>query len=336
MRAIVVNEFGPVNAHRVEECPDPAPDAGEVLIENHAIGLNFPDMLMLRGKYQKRPARPFVPGRDCAGIVRAIGPGVTRCKVGDRVVAQVFTGAFGELVPAPQKRCFVLPDAVSFEDAAAMITVFNTAWVAMDIRAQVQAGETVMVTGAAGGVGSAAVQLCKARGTIVIAAVSSAERGEMAREYGADFVVITQADDLAALKESLKSQVQAITGGAEGRGCDVIIDTVGGDLFEAALRVLRFAGRMVVVGFAGGNVAAAQTNYLLYNNLTVMGAPLDIHFDQAYARIEQGVNSWLSLMAAGKVRAHITARFPLDEFVAAFDSITDRQIQGRTVIEPKA
>ena len=135
MRAIVVNEFGPVDSHRVEECPDRAPDDGEVLIENHAIGLNFPDILMLRGKYQKRPERPFVPGRDCAGIVRAVGPGVTRCKVGDRIVAQVFTGAFGEMVPAPQKRCFVLPDAVSFEDAAAMITVFNTAWVAMDIRA---------------------------------------------------------------------------------------------------------------------------------------------------------------------------------------------------------
>lgn len=138
------------------------------------------------------------------------------------------------------------------------------------------------------------------------------------------------------MKESLKSQVQAITGGAEGHGCDVVIDTVGDDLFEAALRVLRFAGRMVVVGFAGGNVAAAQTNYLLYNNLTVMGAPLDIHFDQAYARIEQGVNTWLSLMAAGKVRANITDRLPLDEFVAAFDTITGRQIKGRTILEPKS
>ncbi|MEE2968608.1 MAG: NADPH:quinone oxidoreductase family protein [Pseudomonadota bacterium] len=336
MRAIVVNEFGPVESHNVEECPDRTPGEGEVLIENHAIGLNFPDILMLGGEYQKRPDRPFVPGRDCAGIVRAVGPGVTRSKPGDRVVAQVFTGAFGELVPAPQQRCFVLPDAVSFEDAAAMITVFNTAWVAMDTRARLRAGETVMVTGAAGGVGSATVQLCKARGAIVIAAVSSDEKGELAKAHGADFVVLSRADDLEALKQSLKSQVNAITGADEGRGCDVIIDTVGGDLFEAGLRVLRFAGRMVVVGFASGKVAAAQTNYLLYNNLTVMGAPLDIHFDMAFNEIERGVNTWLSLLASSQIRANISERYPLNDFVAAFDSITGPGVKGRTIIDPRS
>jgi NADPH2:quinone reductase len=332
MRAIVVNEFGPIASHKVEDRPDPVPGAGEVLIENHAIGLNFPDSLMIQGKYQKRPERPFVPGRDCAGIVRAVGAGVTRCKIGDRVVAQVFTGAFGELVPAPQTRCFVLPDAVSFEDAAAMVTVFNTAWVAVDIRSQVSAGETVMVTGAAGGVGSAAVQLCKARGAVVIAAVSSVEKGELAKENGADFVVATKAENADALKESLKRQVHAATGAPEGRGCDAVIDTVGGDLFEAALRVLRFAGRIAIVGFSGGSIPVAKANYLLYNNLTVMGAPLDIHFDMAYADIERGVNTWLSLMAAGKLRSNITERYTLEDFVEAFDRITGRQVKGKAVI----
>lgn len=333
MRAILVKEFGAIASHTVETLPDPKPGDGEVLIENKAIGINFPDALMLQGKYQKRPDRPFVPGRDCAGVVRAVGPGVMRCKPGDRVVAQVFKGAFGELVPAPQARCFSLPDAVSFVDAAAMITVFNTAWVAVDIRAEVKAGDTVMVTGAAGGVGLAAVQLCKARGATVLAAVSSPEKGALAKANGADAVVDTNAPDADAMKAHLKAQVGAATGAAEGRGCDVVIDTVGGDLFDAAQRVLRFAGKLVIVGFAGGTIPAAKANYLLYNNLTVMGAPLDIHFDMAYAEMERGVGAWLALMAAGKLRSNVTDRYPLEDFAAAFDQLTGRKAMGKVVLE---
>lgn len=332
MRAVIVNEFGPVASHSVGEAPAPEIGDDEVLIENHAIGINFPDALMLEGKYQKRPDRPFVPGRDCAGVVTDVGAAVTRCKPGDRVVAQVFKGAFGEIVPAPEKRCFVLPDGVPFEDAAAMITPFDTAWVAVHMRAGVTAGQTVMVTGAAGGVGIAAVQLCKARGATVLAAVSTKEKGEFALANGADAVVDTNADDADALKAHLKQQVGALTGGAEGRGCDVVIDTVGGDLFEASLRVLRFAGKLVIVGFAGGQIPAAKANYLLYNNLTVMGAPLDIQFDQAYAEIERGVNTWLSLAAAGKARSNITARYPLEDFATGFDQLTGRKAMGKVVL----
>ena len=336
MRAILINEFGPIDSHRVTALPDPIPGDDEVLVENRAIGINFPDALMLRGKYQKRPDRPFVPGRDCAGVVRAVGAGVARCKPGDRVVAQVFKGAFGELVPAPQKRCFLLPDQVSFEDAAAMITVFNTAWVAVDIRANIKAGDTVMITGAAGGVGMAATQLCKAREATVIAAVSSPEKGDFARAGGADFVVDTNADDGEALKTHLKAQVSAATGAPEGRGCDVVIDTVGGDLFEAGLRVLRFAGKLVIVGFSGGSIPAAKSNYLLYNNLAVMGAPLDIHFEMAYGAIERGVNTWLGLLAAGKLKANISARYDLDDFVTAFDQIIGRKVMGKVVLRVNA
>lgn len=332
MRAVVVKEFGPIASHTVETVDDPAPGAGEVLIENKAIGINFPDALMLQGKYQKRPDRPFVPGRDCAGVVRAVGPGVTRCKAGDRVVAQVFKGAFGELVPAPEKRCFVLPDNVAFDDAAAMVTVFNTAWVAVDIRAGVRAGDTVMVTGAAGGVGLAAVQLCKARGATVLAAVSSDEKAALARENGADIVIDTNAADADALKTHLKAQVTEATGAAEGRGCDVVIDTVGGEMFDAAQRVLRFAGKLVIVGFAGGTIPAAKANYLLYNNLTVMGAPLDIHFDFAYAEMERGVGAWLGLLAAGQLKSNITERFALRDFAAAFDRLTGRHAKGKVVL----
>jgi len=335
MRAVLVNEFGPIDSHTVADVPDPEIGPGEVLIENHAIGINFPDALMLQGKYQKRPDRPFVPGRDCAGIVKAVGDGVTRCKPGDRVVAQVFKGGFGQLVPAPEKRCFLLPDAVSFEDAAAMITVFNTAWVAVGLRAEVKPGDTVMVTGAAGGVGSAAVQLCKSRGATVFAAVSSAEKGAFAKDCGADGLIDTNAADSTALKAHLKEQVTALTGAAEGRGCDVVIDMVGGDLFEASLRVLRFAGKLVIVGFADGAIPAAKANYLLYNNLTVMGAPLDIQFDNVYADMERGVNTWLGLLAAGRLKSNISARYPLDDFVTAFDQITGRKVMGKVVLQPR-
>lgn len=336
MRAVYVEEFGPIASHEVKEVADPVPGEGQVLIENHAIGLNFPDALMLQGKYQKRPPRPFVPGRDCAGVVRAVGPGVTRCKPGDRVVAQVFTGAFGQLVLAPQIRCFTLPGEVSFEDAAAVITTMNTAWAAVDSRGKVKAGDTVLVTGAAGGVGIAAVQLCKARGATVLAAVSTPEKGKVALDNGADHIIDTNAADVTALKDHIKAQVNAITGAPEGRGCDVAIDTVGGDLFEACLRILRYAGNLVVVGFASTVVPAAKANYLLYNNLAVTGAPLDIRFEKEYGAVERGVNTWLSLLAEGKLKSNISGRYKLDEFATAFDQITGRKVMGKIVLNPAA
>lgn len=332
MRAVVVQEFGPIGSHTVQDCPDPEIGPDEVLIENHAIGLNFPDALMLQGKYQKRPDRPFVPGRDLAGVVRAVGANVTRCQPGDRVVAQVFTGAFGELVAAPQARCFVMPDAMPFEDAAGMITVFNTAWVAVELRGRVQQGDAVMVTGAAGGVGLAAVQLCKARGATVLAAVSKPEKGALATENGADHVIDTNADDVDALKRHLQAQVEAATGAPEGRACNVVIDTVGSDLFEASLRVLAFGGNLVIVGFSGGTIPTAKANYLLYNNIGVMGAPLDIQFEHAYADMERGVQEMFRLYEAGQVRANINARFPLDQFADAFDMITSRKVMGKVVL----
>lgn len=335
MRAIVVREFGPIASHELEDRPKPTPGDGEVLIEAHFIGLNFPDALMLQGKYQKKPQPPFVPGRDCAGIVHAVGAGVTRCKPGDRVVAQLFKGAFAEWVAAPQERCFVLPDEVALDDAAAMMTPFNTAWVAVDIRANVQASDTVMVTGAAGGVGTAVTQLCKARGATVLAAVSSTEKGEFAKQNGADIAIDTNAGDAAALKSHLKEQVEAATGAAEGRGCDIVIDTVGGDLFDASLRVLRFAGKLVIVGFSDGAIPAAKANYLLYNNLAVMGAPLDIHFSNAFSEIENGVQTWLGLMAKGKLNANISRRYKLEDFVEAFAQITGRRVKGKVILSIK-
>ena len=329
MRAILVKKFGPVASHAIIEVPDPVPGPGEVLVDVHAIGLNLPDALMVQGKYQKRPEPPFVPGRDAAGVVAAIGPGVTRCQPGDRVLAQAFTGAFAERLAAPEKRCFVLSDSMDFADAAALITTFNTAYIACVVRGNAQPGETVLVTGAAGGVGLVAVQLLKARGAKVLAAVSTPEKAELALANGADGIVETAADDL---KASFRAQVSRFSGDAEGRGVDLAIDMIGGDVFEACLRVLKFAGRLVVVGFSSGDIPAAKTNYLLYNNLSVIGAPLDINFEKAYANIEASVAEMQALHGQGKLNANIMRRYPLEEFKEAFDIIESRAVRGKIVL----
>ena len=325
MRAIMVRKFGPVASHAIEDVPDPVAGPGEVLVDVHAIGLNLPDALMLQGKYQKRPDLPFVPGRDAGGVVAATGPEVTRCQPGDRVLVQAFTGAFAERLAAPEERCFVLSGAMEFADAAALTTPFNTAYIASVVRGNVKSGETVLVTGAAGGVGLAAVQLLKARGARVLAAVSSPEKAELALANGADGIVETSADDL---KASFRTQVSRLTGAAEGRGVDLAIDVVGGDVFEACLRVLKFAGRLVVVGFSSGHIPAAKTNYLLYNNLAVIGSPLDINFDKAYANIDEMQALW----GQGKLNANIMRRFPLEEFKEAFEVIESRQVLGKIVL----
>ena len=329
MRAILVRKFGPVASHAIADVPDPIPGPGEVLIDVHAIGLNLPDALMLQGKYQKRPEPPFVPGRDAAGVVAAVGSGVTRCRPGDRVLAQAFTGAFAERLAAPEERCFVLSDGMDFADAAALTTPFNTAYIACAVRGNVRAGETALVTGAAGGVGLVAVQLLKSRGADVLAAVSSPEKAELALANGADGIVETSADDL---KASFRAQVSRLTGAAEGRGVDVAIDMVGGDVFEACLRVLKFAGRLVVVGFSSGDIPAAKANYLLYNNLAVIGSPLDVNFEKAYANIEASVAEMQALHGQGKLNANIMRRFPLEEFKEAFRVIESRNVRGKIVL----
>jgi len=329
MRAILVKKFGPVASHAIAEMPDPVPGPGEVLVDVHTIGLNLPDSLMVQGKYQKRPEPPFVPGRDAAGVVAAVGAGVTRCRPGDRVLAQAFTGAFAERLVAPEQRCFVLADAMDFADAAALITTFNTAYMACVVRGNVQPGETALVTGAAGGVGLVAVQLLKAKGARVLAAVSSPEKAELALANGADGIVETSADDL---KASFRAQVERLTDAAEGRGVDLAIDVVGGDVFEACLRVLKFAGRLVVVGFSSGHIPAAKTNYLLYNNLAVIGAPLDINFEKAPANIEASVAEMQALYGQGKLNANIMRQFPLEEFKEAFRVIESRTVRGKIVL----
>jgi NADPH2:quinone reductase len=327
MRALVINEYGPIASHRFQELADPEPKAGEVLIDIKAIGLNFPDALMLQGKYQKKPQPPFVPGRDAAGVVRAVGSGVTRFKPGDRVICQVFTGAFAEVVAAPEKRCFHMVEGVDFASAAAMITVFNTAYVAVHLRAKAQAGQTAIVTGAAGGVGLAALQLLKALGARSIAIVSSEQKAALARENGADHVIIL--GGVADPKEHIHQEVMRIT---QDKGADLVFETVGGEMFANTLRVLGFDGKMIIVGFASGEIPAAKANYLLYRNLAVLGAPLDIQFDYEYDKMVEGVRLVQDLYLKGKVKPNIMTALPLEKLADAFALITGREVLGKVVL----
>lgn len=330
MRGFLIEEYGAPTSHRIHDLPDPSPGVNEVLIENHAIGLNFPDALMVQGKYQKRPNPPFGPGRDCAGVIKAVGKGVTAFKPGDPVVAQVFAGAFSEQVIAPLSRVFHRPGAVSAIDAAGAITVFNTAYVAVSIRAGVKKGDRVVVTGAAGGVGLAAVQLAHALGAEVLGVVSSEEKAKLVRDGGGDALIVTEREE-EPLKQIFKDKVRTHWG--DDKGADVVIDTVGGAMFIAGLRCLGFAGRLVVVGFASGSIESAKANYLLYNNLSVMGAPLDIHFDHALEEMRAGTEWWLGLLAEGKVKANVSEVLPFGQLMQGLQDILDRKVAGKLAVD---
>ena len=326
MRAVVVREFGPPESIRVEKFPAPTPGRGEVLIDVHAAGVNFPDMLVMGGSYQILPRRPFVPGKECAGIVRAIGADVKSCKPGDRILMWMEYGAFAEQAVAVQDNCFVLP-SMSFEEAACFGLVYQTAYFALVARAALRPGEIVLVTGASGGVGLAVVQLAKALGATVLAAVSTTEKAEIAKTNGADHTIDVSVPNL---RDDLRSQVRKATG---GRLADVIVDQVGGDLFDASLRALAWSGRMVVVGFAGGRIPEVKANYLLLKNIAVIGLQISDYRDDHPQAMRRAMAELFDFYAQGKLKPWVSASYPLDEFAKAFAAIHSRKAVGKLVLK---
>jgi NADPH2:quinone reductase len=327
MRALLIQEFGPVGSHSIVERDMPVPGPNEVRIRTKAIGLTYPDLLMLQGKYQVRPELPFIPGRDAAGYVDAVGPDVESFRAGDRVSCQVARGAFAERVIAPVDRCFAMPMGASFVESAAMVTPYHTAYVAVAIRAKLHASHSILVTGATGSVGTAILQLAKALGAHVIAAVTSEERAGFAKFHGADAVVYARGDNL---KENLRDQVLAAN---DGREVDVVFDTVGGEVFTAALRVLGFDGKMVVIGFSSMQISEARCNYILYKNLSIIGSPLDIHFSQRPDLMREAVANLRTLHESGKIKPSIAKVIPFSDIAEAFRLAADRTLQGRVVVE---
>jgi NADPH:quinone reductase len=296
MRAFQVIDFGPPSALRISEIEDLVPGTGQILVEVTAAGINFPDILVVSGRYQILPERPFVPGKEIAGVVRAVGPGVSGFSLGDRVLSEVEYGAFAEQALVRPEDTFHLPVELGFAEATAMGLVYQTAYFALRDRAGLQSGETVLVGGAAGGVGIAGIQLAKAFGARVLAAVRKPEQAEFVRASGADAVINVSGENL---REELRAQVLTETGGA---GVDVVLDPVGGEFFGAALRALAWCGRLVVIGFVAGDIPSVKANYLLVKNIGISGLQWSDYRDRAPERVAAAQKEIFDLWRAGMLR----------------------------------
>lgn len=328
MQAVLVREHGPVNELRVESVPDPVPGERDVIVESHAIGVNYPDLLVIEGKYQTLPPRPFSPGKEMAGVVGAVGADVTGCKPGDRAMALVEYGAYAEQVRVPESQVFVLPEDIPFPVAAALGLAYQTAHFALLDRGQFRPGEIVLVTGATGGVGLATIQVAKALGATVLAAVSGSHRAELARANGADHIIDLSRPDL---RESLRSQVYSAT---NKRGVDVAIELLGGDVFDASMRALAWRGRMVVVGFASGRIPEIKANYLLVKNIAVSGLQVSDYRDRDPAWMRRVQAELFDLYLAGKLKPYIAATYPLSRFAEALARFGRRDVVGKLILVP--
>ena len=326
MRALVVHQHGPIDSLRLETFPEPRPEANEILIDVHAASVNFPDLLVIGGTYQKLPTTPFIPGKDLAGTIAALGSEVTGFRVGDRVMSQVEYGAYAEQAVAAAASCYRMPDGMSFVEGAAMGLVYLTAYLALVERAVLQHGEVVLVTGAAGGVGSATVQLAKALDATVIAAVSSEDKGRLAHEAGADHVVYTA---VPGLRDNLREQIQNAIG---NRGVDVVVDSVGGDVFDASLRALAWCGRLVIVGFAAGRIPEVKAGYLLVKNIALLGLQTSDYRDRQPDKVQRAQTELFALYERGKVKPHVMAGFPLSSYHEALATVRDRKVLGKIVL----
>jgi NADPH2:quinone reductase len=329
-RGILVEQFGDWRDLRVGEVAiaDPGPD--QVLIAAEAASLNFPDMLMIEGKYQRRPPLPFVPGRDVAGTVAAVGQAVSRFSVGDRVLSLAPEGAFAGHLLVGQTHCMKLPDRLSFIDAAAASTVLATVVVALGLRARVQPGQLVLITGAAGGVGTAAIQYAQFLGGRVAAVVSSAEKADFCRALGAEFVL--RSDQIPDLRDGLRAALKPFA----PEGAEVVADVVGGDMFDAAIRCVRPGGVCLVIGYTSGRIPTIATNYLLLKDIALIGCTLARMFDGTQTEFMRLLDEAFIGLAEGRMRIPVEACYRLDQFQTAMARIADRKVVGKIVLSPMA
>jgi NADPH2:quinone reductase len=320
VRAVVCKELSGPGALALEEVAAPTLGPGQVRIAVHAAGLNFADTLIIQGKYQERPDPPFTPGMELAGVVAACAADVAHLAPGARVLAMTGTGAFAEEAVVDAGRVVAIPDSMTMVQAAGFPVAYGTSHLALDHRGRLQAGEVLLVLGASGGVGLTAVEIGKAMGATVIAAASSAEKLGVARDHGADHLVDYTAEDLRA-------QVKEIAGAA-----DVIYDPVGGDLSRTALRCINWEGRMLVIGFASGEIPQIPANYLLVKNAAAVGVFWGAYRKNDPARMMASLDTLLGWFAAGKLRPHISHELPLDKAADAFALMMGRKSTGKVVL----
>jgi len=326
MLAVVVNEISNLSSIEVREIDPPEPEPNQVIIESVAAAINFPDLLQIHGKYQIVPATPFIPGKEAAGVVVAVGTDVEHIQPGNRVLVEVDYGAFAEQVTADAQRTFLLPDEMEMSTAVAMGLVYQTAYIALTERAALRSGETVLVTGASGGIGMASVQLAKAFGATVLAATSDPTKFDAVSYAGADHVI-----DLSKkpLSDKIRDQVYAVTGGT---GVNVVLDVVGGQAFDASLRSLAFGGRIVVLGFTSAEIPNIKSNYLLLKNLAAVGMTINGYFAKRPEIVNLAQAEIIKLWRQGKIRPHIHAELSLREFAKAFEMLENREVVGKVIL----
>jgi len=322
MRAILCKELGPANTLVIDDIPSPEPGKGQVKVRVKAAGLNFPDTLIIEGKYQIKPELPFSPGGEMAGEVIAVGEGVQRFKPGQRVMGLTGYGAFAEEILVPESNLIPVPDGMNDHTAAAFSMVYGTSYHALKQRANIQPGETLLVLGASGGVGLAAVELGKAMGATVIAAASSAEKLEVAKEAGADDLINYAEEDL---KDALKQRYP--------KGVDVIYDPVGDKFTEAAIRNMAWNGRLLIVGFAAGDIPKIPANLALLKGCSIIGV-----FWGAFTQKEpqtniQNIMELMQLFTQGKINPRISQVFPFEEYEQALAALTSRTAKGKVVLD---
>ena len=325
MRAVLCSAFTGPEDLRVGEIEEPKPGADEILIEVHAASVSFMDHLMVSGLYQMRPPTPFVPGTEAAGIVMAVGDKVTRFVPGDRVACGSWIGGYAERMVARESKSVRLPDGVGFEAAATVWHNYGTAYYALVEMARAQRGETLFVSGAAGGVGLAAVDLARHLGLRVIAGVGSDDKAALLRDYGAFDVINYRSEDLRARIKSV----------ASGEGVDICFDNVGGAIFEQMARLMRWGGRMLPIGFTSGQIPSVPMNLPLLKNYSIVGVFTGAwveKFPEQAARMNDSLAQWL---AEGKIRPHIDRVLPLEQVRDAMRAVANRTVQGRIVLKVK-
>lgn len=323
MKAVVCSEHGlPDKLALVDDWAEPELGEHDVLIEVKAAGLNFPDVLVIQGKYQFQPDLPFVPGNECSGVVAAVGSAVTRYKVGDKVISAAGTGAFCEKIAANEHGVLPMPEGLSFEQAAGVSITYFTSYYALKQRANIQPGETLLVLGAAGGVGTTAIELGKLMGAKVIAAASSDEKLELCRQLGADEVINYSTT-------SLKDAVKELTG---GKGVDVVYDPVGGDYAEPAIRSMGWNGRYLVIGFASGPIPKIPLNLTLLKGCSIVGVFWGRFVGEEPEVHLQNIKELWELFASGKLNPVVTDVYPLEQYEDAYDCMIERRARGKVII----
>lgn len=322
VKAVLCHEFGSIDNLTLDDIPSPKVGAGQVKIRVRACGVNFPDLLLAQGLYQVKPPLPFSPGLEVAGEISEIGEGLDGLHVGQRVVSTLMWGGFAEEVLAPGAMTLPISPALSYEAAAAIPLAYGTAHVALAHRAQLKLGETLLVLGAAGGVGLAAVELGRLLGARVIAAASTSKKLELARKYGADEIINYSS-------ESLRDRVKSLT---DGRGADVIFDPVGGDIFDQALRRIAWEGRYLVIGFASGRIPSAPANIILLKNASIVGVFWGTYWQRDAATLQRSFGQLMTWLDADKLKPHIHKTYSLANAVDALRELQERRAMGKVVL----